>query len=74
MDILSHLIPAKPVPSENAKRLLTLKAFVESHGFPAKAEDGAVTFSIPYTGPQGEQGSERHSVETMGEARMALGY
>jgi len=68
------LIPAKPAPSMAARRLLTVAAFVESHGFTATARDGAVFFRIPFTGPNGEQGSEGQRVETIAEARMALGY
>jgi hypothetical protein len=49
-----------------------LIAFIESHGFRAKAnDDGSVSFSIPFAF---SNEVETHTVRTHNEARIALGY
>lgn len=59
-------IPPKPVPSEAARRLLTLQAFVQSHGLQAVARDGAVFVHVP--GRPGWQRAGSHD-----EARATFG-
>lgn len=62
--------------TEQLNRQAKVLAFVREHGFRARANaGGSVTLWIPYTAQNGTVcGEEDHTVKTIAEARIALGY